>query len=72
MTDQLETGIFQQVIDVAFVTGVEVVHAQDFVARLQKPFAEMRAEEPAAPGDQNRFVFHGAELFLNFNSSSLR
>ena len=72
MTDQFEAGIFQQVVDVAFVPGVEVVHTQHLVARLQQPFAEMRAEETAAAGDQNRFVFHGAELFLDWILLPLR
>jgi hypothetical protein len=51
--DEPELGIVQQRRDVPPVAGQEVVNAQDLVTVRQKPFAEMRADEPGASGNNS-------------------
>ena len=42
--------------DVAPGTGVEIVDAQHFVAGLDQPVAQMRAEEPRPTGDEHALM----------------
>jgi hypothetical protein len=41
VTDQLETGIGQQSMDIAPLAGEKIIGADHFVALIQEPFAEM-------------------------------
>src|SRR5678816_2553298 len=52
--DQLEALVAQQVLDVAARAGEEVVNADELPTLLEQPFAEVRAEESGATGDQYR------------------
>ena len=55
MPQQLETGIGQQVIDVAFDTGKEVIHAEHFIALFQKFFAQTASQKTASACYKNTF-----------------
>src|SRR5206468_11658211 len=48
-----EPWVIEQVLDIALRSGEEVVNAEHFVAVLQQPLAQMRAEESGAAGDQD-------------------
>ena len=50
---QLEAVVVEQVLDVGARAGEEVVEADDLVAFVQQPLAQVRAEETRATGDQN-------------------
>ncbi len=52
VADQLEARMAEEVLDVLLAPGLEVVHAHHFVAALDEPVTEMRAEEAGAAGDQ--------------------
>src|SRR5262249_44158356 len=56
---QLERRVRQQMLNVAPGSGVEVVDAEHFVAALQQPLAEMRADETGSAGDENTTVREG-------------
>ena len=56
MADDLEIRIAEQVLDVALGAGVEVIHADHFIAGVQEDFAEMRAQKTRAASDQNPFA----------------
>ena len=56
MAQQLEPLVPQQMRDVAFVAGEEIVDAQHLVAVADQPVAEMRAEEAGAAGDEDAFA----------------
>jgi hypothetical protein len=45
VTQQLHTGITEQVRNVLPCAGEKIVDTKDFVASFQKPFAEMRSKE---------------------------
>jgi len=53
VTDQFERGMADEVEDVAFAAGEKVVEADDFVAFMEKPLAEVGAKESRTTGDQN-------------------
>ena len=57
VAQHLEAPVVQEVVDVAFVSGVEVVHADHLVPLLQKFFAEPAAEEPAAARYHDAFHY---------------
>ena len=50
---ELESGMVQQVRDIGTRSGEQIVHAQDLVPFVDQPFAQMRAQESGASGDQN-------------------
>lgn len=62
MAQQLEERIRRQVEDVALVPRVEVVRAEDLVAVVQQPFAQVGAKESGAAGDKNAFFHIDAPL----------
>ena len=53
MAHQLEVRVADEVRDVVFRAGEEVVHAQHVVALGQEPLAQVRADEAGAAGHQN-------------------
>ena len=62
MAHQLEVRVVQQMSDVGPGAGIEVVDAQHFMAALDQPVAEMRAEEAGTTGDQDALAFEEGEL----------
>ena len=56
MADYFKSGIVRQVKEVLLAAREEVVHADDFMAFFQKPFAEVGADEAGSSGDQNPFT----------------
>jgi hypothetical protein len=69
MAHQLEVRVFQQVCDVVFGAGEEVVQADDIVAVVQQAFAQVRAEETGAAGDKGA---RAVELVFQFNAPIIR
>ena len=53
VADQLEIGLAQQVADVRFLAGEEVVQADHVVPLRDESFAEMGAEKAGPAGHQN-------------------
>jgi hypothetical protein len=53
VADQLKAGIADQVLDVGFATGEEVVEAYDFVALFDEAITEVGTEESGSAGDKN-------------------
>jgi hypothetical protein len=50
--DQLEASAVQQVDNIISRASEEVVEADDFVAGVDQPLAEMGPHKPGAPGNQ--------------------
>ena len=65
MANQLKIGFFEQVRDVCFLTGEEIIQADDIVSRFDQPFTEVRAEKASTPGDQDslRRLWGGHAVF---------
>ena len=42
-----------QMVEIAFAAGEQIIDAHHFVALLQQPVAQMRAEKAGAAGHQN-------------------
>jgi len=64
---QLEIGVVEQVGDVVFGAGEEVVDTDDVVAVGEEALAEVAAEEAGAAGDEDAFsqgVGHGGHSVL--------
>jgi hypothetical protein len=55
MPDDFEAGVGEEVFDVLFGTGEEVVHADDFAAFLQEAFAEVGSQESGSACDEDAF-----------------
>ena len=53
LLDEHEAPVGEEVRDVVGRARPEVVHANDVVAVLEEPFAEMRADEAGAAGDED-------------------
>ena len=53
MPDELEPGVFQQVLDVALGAGEQIVGADHLVATLQQPVDEVGAQEACAACDED-------------------
>ena len=53
VTDELEIVVVQQMRDVLFAAGKEIVETDDLVAFIKKPFAKMRTDKPGPAGDKN-------------------
>src|SRR5690606_14908255 len=49
----LEVGVAEQMRDVALRAGIEVVHANDFVAVREQPVAQVGTDESGPSGNQN-------------------
>lgn len=56
MAHQLEVWVIEQMQDVVFGAGEEVVQADDIVAVVQQSFAQVRAEEAGTAGDERAGV----------------
>ena len=56
MAHELELRIAEEVGDVLPAGGEEVVDAQDLVSPREQPLAQVRSDEPGAPGDQYPFI----------------
>lgn len=50
---QLEGRMINQMLDVSFPAGVEIVLTDHFIAFIQKSFAEVGAEKPCSAGNLN-------------------
>ena len=55
VTNQLEVGPVEQMHEVRFLAGEEVVEADDVVLLFDQPFAQVRAEKTGATSYQNPF-----------------
>jgi hypothetical protein len=55
MPDDFEAGVGEEVFDVLFGAGEEVVHADDFAAFLQEAFAEVGSQESGSACDEDAF-----------------
>jgi hypothetical protein len=55
VADELEIRFVEQVGDVVFLAGEEVVEADDVMALGDEAIAEVRAEEAGAAGDEDAF-----------------
>lgn len=53
VTDQFEAWIPDQMPDVLFGTGEEIVHADDVIAAFDKSVAKMTAQKSGSAGDKN-------------------
>jgi hypothetical protein len=53
VADEFEAVVVEEVLDVAFSAGEEVVEADDFVAFVEEAFAEVGAEEAGSAGDED-------------------
>jgi hypothetical protein len=60
VADEFKIWIRQQVRDVPLLAGEEIIEADDLVAVVQEPVAEVRAEKAGAAGDENA---HAAENY---------
>ena len=45
MADHLKIGIIHEMSDVLFGPGIEVINADDFIAKVKQLFTEMGAEK---------------------------
>jgi hypothetical protein len=57
VAQKLEARVVQQVVDVLFAPGEEVVRAEHLVAVGEEPVAEVAPEKAGTPGDENAFRF---------------
>ena len=55
MPDHFKFGIVQQFVNIAFAAGKKIVHANNFIARIEQFFAQGTAEKTAAAGHKNSF-----------------
>jgi hypothetical protein len=55
VADQLEAVVVEQMVDVAFAPGVEVVEADDVMSLVDQSFAQMGADKASAARYQNSF-----------------
>ena len=62
MTQQLEARMTDEVLDVALRAGEEIVEADDLVASLDQPLAQVRADKAGASGDEDRLAIDPALL----------
>ena len=53
MPDNLETRIVQQVQDVGFAAGIEIIDAYNEVALGEQPLAKMATKESRTASDKN-------------------
>ena len=60
MPHQLEIGFPQQSGDVGFLTGKEIIDANDIVPFIDELFTQPRTEKACSTGHQNAFdvLFH--------------
>ena len=58
--NKLEIGVAGEVLDVAHVSGNQVVDSDDLVAFGEEPIGKMRPEEPSTSGDNSCRFFCGA------------
>ena len=52
MPDEFEIRIFEEMRDVLFAAGEEIIDANDIVAVLEQPVAKMGAKKSGAAGDE--------------------
>jgi hypothetical protein len=64
VADEFEAVVVEEVLDVAFSAGEEVVEADDFVAFVEEAFAEVGAEEAGSAGDEDAHGRWGWERVL--------
>ena len=68
MAHQLEVRMVEQMSDVVFGAGEEVVQTDDVVTVVQQSFTEMRAQETGAAGDKDAgavgIIFHSTKESL--------
>ena len=50
VTEQLEIWTFEQMNNVGFLAGEEIIGADDIVARIDEPLAQMRAQKARSAG----------------------
>jgi hypothetical protein len=62
MAQKFEIGMLQQVADVAFAAGEEIINANNLIVIRKQSFAQMGAEESGPAGDQNAFA-HSASSY---------
>jgi hypothetical protein len=56
MSDDFEIGVIDQIDNVAFCAGKEIVDANDLMAIIEKMLAEMPSQESGSP--RNKYSFH--------------
>ena len=59
MAHQFEIWVLQQVHDISSCAGIKIIHTQDIVTVLEQAFAQVRAEKPGPPRDQDMLIRHG-------------
>jgi len=57
MPDQFEAGVADEVLDVGFSSGEEVIQAENFVTGFDEPLAEVGTEESGSAGDEDAHGF---------------
>jgi hypothetical protein len=63
MAHQLEARIREQIVHVAARARIEIVDAQHLVPVPQQPLAQMRADEPGTPGNQDALLHQHSGRF---------
>ena len=53
VANQLEVGAFEQVADICFLTGKEIVQANDVVTRVNQSLTEVGPKKSCPTGYQN-------------------
>jgi hypothetical protein len=57
MAHELETGMRNQMLNVAFSASEKIIEAHNLVAGIDQSLAQMRAEKTGSTRDQDRFSF---------------
>ena len=65
VAEHVEIRVAQQMGDVVASTGVKVVNAENLMAEGNQPFAEVRADEARASGDEDPLAGVGHSLVVS-------
>jgi hypothetical protein len=65
VSEQLESVVIKQVLDVGYRPREEVVDTENLIARLKQVFAQVRAEKSCASRDENT-TFEGHQDSTEF------
>jgi hypothetical protein len=55
MANEFETRISEEMIDILFTPGKEIVQSQNFMTSTEQTLSEVRANKTGTAGDENAF-----------------
>ncbi len=55
VANYLEEGVAEQMLNILFSAGIEVVYTNDFIPLIEQSFAKMASQKACAASDKNSF-----------------